>query len=264
MVTIILVVYYPDYLDDALRGILRFARLLALEFRVIVVNNNAELKIAPPLQDVSVLNGSNLFEEFSGWEEGLRHTKSFSDTNLFVFANDTFSRHRPWTPNLSYRFQTLCRNAIRSQTPILGGEMNSFSKEFSILGITTHAWISTYMFAMNRGAIEALNFSLFPPTEVLERALRAIDADELFEIFDYSPELTEHVTNWLQPKDTSTGWYGATTLNATTRIRKLKAISFEKYLSAKAAHAGVTLDSIDNSLLNKMFHKLQARLGVLA
>lgn len=260
MIHIIFVSYYKEYFESSLKGILHFADQFNSEYHIFIVNNNKENIELPQQKCITVLTGSNTLGEFSGWNEGLAIARNSGNASRFIFVNDTFNQHRAWTPILFEGFVRCFKAVFSSPMACIGGEVNSFGLEYSLLDFKASAWVSTYLFAFNRSALEALEWNLSPPISVLPRFIACNSMVEVSEIMQFSSTLRTHIQSWLSPQLGAKGWYGTAAIDDLQKLRKIKAISCEKYLSAAAESKRISINPLGFNFIEKALHKVQVKI----
>ena len=238
----ILLVYYEQY---HARSVIEFQYLLNhlnQKNKLIVVSNN-------PLISQSNSNyvlGDDLSSEFSGYDVGLKQIENLTTEDYIIFANDTFCHHRAWGKFEKKIFINKFQTAIKTQKKSIVGELNTFGKNFSIMGLQANEWISTYLFGMTSHFIEDLNQRLcIDPVSLIE--LVSIDA---YENFQWSGKLSNNLktqlSSWLASNN-KLGWYDKDA-NMQRRCNKAKSILNEFYLSAIAKKYGYELIDVYQNL----------------
>lgn len=259
----ILVVYSEDYLTQSLLEFNRILKLTARKYRLIVVLNNHNL--ANKLNSIEISHidfdfvlGSNRLHEFSGWSEGLdfikeKYVNSYKESE-YIFCNDTFCQHRTYTFFHRLIFSACCSLSFLSNKPSIAGEVNSFGKDFEFNHLKFNTWVSSYFFAVNKHAMNLLNFDILPSNQVVNDYL--IGGYDEKHFFSDAMDLTlkKHLLSWLFYG----GWYKSQALsqrNAESLYCKARSIIAEFSLSSKA-HAN-KIDFLDTYFLIKLINKLR-------
>ncbi len=230
----VILIYYEKYY---IRAISEFERLLSkmgANYKLIVVTNNLNIN---PLKrnDICWIEGDNTNWDFSGWQKGLAEVSSVHDKDVFIFANDTFCYHNHWgryeLASASIVFK-LC-NAISkfNNKSIICGHRLFLSEKYTLLGNTTDKWVSTYLFFMNGRAINSLDKKICLSEGQLNRLVSHDENGEI-EWGDVSFTLQKHITEWIFPDTPDVGWYNQSNTDIDIKIRKIKTILNEKYLTA--------------------------------
>lgn len=246
----VLVCYYPGYRKKAINKFLSILNALTNNYKLVVVNNDNSIDKEKYSCLDSIhheIDGSNRSWEFSAWDEGilyLRENELISDSDIIIFANDTFCYHRIF----SFYNKWLFVNAFKtlfSNEGLFVGEICQLPFSYTIFGLRANSWISTYLFGVR--------YKDLPSLEPFDKVGRVINLPELIKIVDKkvlisksSPEICMHLSNWLFPSVGEHGWYKAKhgNLGSDLAFNKLKAIVNEKLLSAQAIEKGLNLYSI--------------------
>lgn len=95
---VILVAYHASDYETVLRLLEEFKFQTGFNWQyAIVVDNRRVLKPGklPNNLSVEVIQGTNTFWEFSGWDQGLRHAAKWPESGVIALLNDSFVRN--WT-----------------------------------------------------------------------------------------------------------------------------------------------------------------------
>lgn len=246
----VLVCYYPEYRNKAIKKLLCILNALTDDYKLLVVNNrNSVDKKEYGCSELihHEIDGSNKSWEFSAWDEGvfyLRENGLISDSDIIVFANDTFCYHRPFSFYNKWLFVNAFRKLFFNEG-LFVGEICQLPFYYTIFGLKANSWISTYLFGVR--------YKDLPSLEPFDKVGQMINVPELIKIVDKkilisrsSPKICMHLSNWLFPSIGEHGWYKAKNgnLDGDLVFNKLKAIVNEKLLSAQAIGKGLNLYSI--------------------
>lgn len=121
-------------------------------------------------------------------------------------------------------------NVINPKSVMVGHRL-FFGDDYSILGNTSNKWISTYLFFMTGKLINVFEKNICLNEDTLSN-LVTIDSGELL-WGDISTSLSNHIEEWMFPNDETKGWYGNNNNDSAMKLRKIKTILNEKFLSAK-------------------------------
>jgi hypothetical protein len=231
----ILLVYYEQYHATSVVQFQDLLNQLNPINKLVVVTNNPQLRQSNP----SYILGDDLNSEFSGYDAGLRQLGKLAAEDCVVFANDTFCHHRSWDKFEKRIFASAFRKVIANQKQCMIGEVNTFKKNFSLMGMQAYEWVSTYLFCISSEFIDALNYKLCINPDTLSK-LVSLDAHESIQWSeDLSDNLRLQLSQWLAV-DNKYGWYNkdATMIR---KCNKAKSILNEFYLSAVAKKYGYDL-----------------------
>ena len=217
---------------------------------VLVANHPAVL---PALQEAaarspyaaSALLHDNSGLEFGAYQAGLDRLFEAGEPDWTVILNDTFAIHQCFSRPMRRHFIEAVTTIDDRDTPIVVGQVESLPRSFDLLGLRMHRWITTNVFALNRGALRAVSHRLrCAEPDDLVTGLTPIDAF-------FSPRLDavlrEHLGRWLFVPAGEMSWYRAAPLdaqNAPAFSRKARSILQEKYLSARLEAAGTIFADI--------------------
>jgi hypothetical protein len=245
----ILVVYTAEHAERAIAEFAGLVNAVSRDHVLVVVNNNPTLREAPTA--ITVIEGSNRLAEFSGWDEGLAwaHEKATGAFDAFVFANDTFCFHRRWNRLDAMWFARVVR-ATDPHDPTILGQVDMSHDTYRICGASSRTWVSTYLFALTRAAMDSIGGRIAPPPETTTAWVPGTgapaDEDRFFsEAID--PALRAHLQRWLfasAPVASGPRWRNAAPLTEHNWARfrlKAQCILSEKCLSSRVVAAGGTL-----------------------
>lgn len=193
----ILLVYYPEYVGSATKNFNKFLKSLSSNYDLIVVNNGSA--VVSKVDGISaIIEGNNQLREFSGWNTGLQYCEQnrlLKTCDLLVFANDTFCHHNKFGQFTRAAFRDKFKSIMNEPTlPAMAGEKHTLALPYTLNGLTSESWISTYLFAFNRSAfkeIKALTPSI-PIEDFYSSNKNGIEFSELV-----SENLQIHITRWL-------------------------------------------------------------------
>jgi hypothetical protein len=259
-VHIVLTVFYPECLDASLRALQQLELELqrrGARTRCLLVSNNQQLPLGATGYDW--LKHDNTGMEFGAYQAGLdRITWSEDESDVVLFVNDTLSTHhvlsRVIRSNLS---EGILRIAALSDTPAICGEVDVSARSFTVRGLKVVRWVSTWAFALNWQALQALAFRVY--VAELDADIQAEVAPHKFFTPGVDAVLRAHLSAWLFGAGAS-GWQHAAPLsaeNAESMARKARAIMQEKYLSARLeASAAMFSDIRPTSIRQITTHRI--------
>lgn len=249
-VAVVSVHYYPEYIERSLRHLREMCERLKPERCVLVANNPIVL---PALQEAarrsahaeSVLLHDNSGLEFGAYQAGLDCVLAAGEPDWTVILNDSFAIHQCFSRPMRRHFVRAVTTIADRDTPIIVGQVESLPRSFDLLGIRMHRWITTNVFAVNRGALRVLKHRLrcAEPDDLVAGSAPA----EAFFSARLDPVLREHLSHWLFVPAGALSWYRAAPLdeqNAPALARKARSILQEKYLSARLEAAGTIFADI--------------------
>jgi len=262
--------YYPEYIEQSLRHLRQMCELLQPERCVLVANNAAVL---PALQQAaarsrcasSVLLHDNSGLEFGAYQAGVDRLLRAGEPDWTVILNDTFAIHQCFSRPMRRHFVDAVTTIGDRDTPIAVGQVESLPRSFDLLGLRMHRWITTNVFAVNRGALRALSHRLrcVEPDELVTGSPPA----ETFFSTRLDPVLREHLGRWLFVPAGESSWYRAAPLdaeNAPAFARKACSILQEKYLSARLeAAATIFVDVKQLSGSERLLQRVEAMVFTL-
>lgn len=229
--------YYKDYQQKGLKEFSALINLIDKNHTLILVNNGPEE--IDFCGNFKITKGNNKNWEFSGWDEGIKSIHNISKDDYLIFANDTFCHHRTWTILERILFAFAFKKHITKKEQGITGDINTFNKEFEILGLKASKWASTYLFGIDAGLLKKIGNKISLNESSLDEMISIEDNKNLKWGTGTSISLKEYIDNWMSP-DNTLGWYKSTS-SISTRERKTKAILNEKYLSALCLRQGGTL-----------------------
>lgn len=198
--------------------------------------------------------------EFGGYQAGLERLVQ-SETEWFLFANDTFSTHQVFPPE--YEQSLLSELARTVDHPIAVGQIESLRRSFVIAGHRTHRWITTNIFALNRAALHVLDGRIHDLS--IERDIVESRDRSAFFGDDLDPVLRAHLDAWLFKNGAEAHWYRAQELrddNMAWMAKKARSILQEKRLTASLEGASAELVDIKEiGLLRELRRRIRLRLG---
>lgn len=269
MVFGILVVYSENYFAEALIEFHKILKLTSSQYKLIVVINNtvlAEKYKTFPVQHIKfeVVFGSNIFHEFSGWQEGLdfiknNHSDLYNESG-YIFANDTLCKHRKYTPLHPLLFAICSYSVLISSKPKMAGQCLSESEEIDFNDVRFNIFIATYFFTLNRQAIKLMDYKVMPTQELINQYLVGGHCEESFFTEKLSMVLKNRQLNILF----NGLWYKSEKLNQNNKeflYCKARSNLAEMYLSSKA-HSN-KIKFIDTYLLIKLMNRIFNKIPIL-
>lgn len=257
LINVIFVSYYTGYLEKALDEIIYICSGIEEDVRLIIVDNGKQ-SIDPSitnkyteLVDVNIISGSNDLWEFSAWREGFESIDKCSEDDYYIFANDTFCHHRIWGILERYCFRKSFYKHILNNSKGITGNVNTFGSCYSIDGVESRYWVSTYLFGIDGVTFYKFKDDLFLDKNQLQELVYSNNDDIIFTKL-ISQSLVGHINQWMFPGHESKGWYKSSQVNTEVALRKIWAILNEKHFSA-----------ILNSNERKLFHYIPQRLKLL-
>ena len=107
----------------------------------------------------SVLLHDNSGLEFGAYQAGVERLLAAGEPDWTVILNDTFAIHQCFSRPMRRHFVHAVTTIDDQETPIVVGQVESLPRSFDLLGLRMHRWITTNVFAVNRGALRALDAS---------------------------------------------------------------------------------------------------------
>ena len=257
----ILLTYYEPYVANAVKWFDALLQSLPGMHSIIVVHNGPDrLQLGRP--DMVLLTGDNSLREFSGWQTGLNHCRAtglIENSELVVFANDTFCHHNKFGPVTRWAFRRGLRELqCAPAVPALAGETFCLGRPYSIDGLKADAWVATYLFGMSRSLLERME-NLTPDVPLDNFYLRE-DNCVLFND-RISPNLARHIETWLLGTGPAR-WPGSGNSEGTRTLEQLRgkadSILCEKYLSMQALARGATLSNVMESSVLRSLRRFEA------
>lgn len=236
MLYLVLLCYYESYFKNAIEEFGALASDLGREYRLVVVNNGSFVIDAGPA--FAVIEGDNTNWEFTGWDCGLGSLGSIGESDYFIFANDTFNRHRSWTLQNRAEFVSAFSLMLEDQRAGICGQIHRAKDGFSIEGRRVSMWVSTYLFGMSGRVLKANNFRLSLSEEQLFRLVPGVTERRVVWGAGVNEALRSHIDKWVFPVVGGGGWYKADVATPSEKCRKVKAILNEKFLSALCEEMG--------------------------
>lgn len=187
---------------------------------------------------VRYVAGDNSNWEFSGWDAALGTLTEIRDEDLFVFCNDTFCFHRKWDLVSRNRFVNSFLRLADFGGAGIAGEVNSFRRWFTLGEIRMDRWVSTYLFALPGGLLKKMGGKLCLDTAMFDRLVLGVSEGKIDWGQDMDPILASHVDSWMFPKNSELGWYNSYRASAEMKLRKIKAILNEKWITACSEGCG--------------------------
>lgn len=258
----ILVFYSESYRDRALA---EFRALLAgfgQPFVLLALSNNPDLDLSGA-EGCRVLPGDNAVHEFTAWQAGLDHCRDQGldrDARLYVLANDTFCHHRSFGGFEAWVFGSAFRRLLRRRAAAFAGETFGLAEPVRVDGRAIPAWVSTYLFALNRAGMERLGWQVAMPRAELDAYVAGGTEAGSFFTDRLSENLRRHLCGWLFEPETRPRWRRSAALdaaNAGMMAAKARAIVSEKLLSARAAAAGVRIEGVYRPFRVRLLRRLR-------
>ncbi|HDC4344246.1 TPA: hypothetical protein QHT63_005309 [Klebsiella quasipneumoniae subsp. similipneumoniae] len=186
--------------------------------------------------DIVYLRGDNSNWEFSGWDVGLEAIPYINQSDVVIFCNDTFCHHNVWDTNTKKDFKnTFSKVTVKNEFQpflALSGTTDSKWKVFSIENKKLVYWVSSYLFMMTGGLINKNNKKISISKSKLDQFIYLNEESKHMWGDGISHSLREHLDNWMYSTDKTQGWYKKDKLSPEVKIKKVKAILNEKYLTA--------------------------------
>ncbi|MBU3005738.1 hypothetical protein [Paraglaciecola arctica] len=248
----IIACYYPDYFEESLKKLKLLLMSIDKNHSILIVNNSECQFVS---EGTNLIKGSNVFWEFSAWDEGVEYFKIHNidvSESTFIFLNDTFCAHRIFSFLDLYLFKKSIQK-VMSRKYDFAGEVNSFGETFSVKKNCADKWISTYFFAIRASKLELIGkFCKFSPQD---SKLEVDFKSRKIHIAECSTNLIEHLEKWFFPKTKQLGWYkNDSKVNNDTLIKlKLTAILNEKLLSIVALSQNLKLVDVYGHKLAKLY-----------
>lgn len=248
----VMLVYYEDFHVNAIKSFDILLKKIDPNSKLIVVSNNFNLK-------ENYIQGDNTNWEFSGWDKALA-TINLLDTDSIIFANDTFMYNNPYgrvkkifvERIFSYVYN---KNKIKTGGYICGST-SGLEHSYEILNFKADYWVSTYLFLMSGKLVNELGNKISMDLNTLDSLVKLDNKKFIFDN-SISKNMQEHLQEWLYPKENvKAAWYKATTTSDDVKIKKVKTILNEKYLSAFCkTNNGKIIDINPKKLFFRIFNK---------
>ena len=262
---VISVHYYPEYLKSSVaRALDLCARVGAT--RCVVVANQPALSTALTSAfvgrglDADVVVHDNSGLEFGAYQAGLDRLFRASEPDWTIVINDTYARHECYSSPMRRKFMSAVTTTDDVETPIAVGPIDSLPRSYTLLGARSHRWIRSNAFALNRGALRALDWRL--RCVEVDALVRGGTDEGTFLADDLDEILAHHLRSFLFHPDACPSWYRAAALdagNAAAFARKACSILQEKYLSARLdAVSAIFIDTKPVFDSERLAHRLDA------
>jgi hypothetical protein len=253
----VLLVFYPDYIQGLITHFESILKKISSDYELVIVCNSSELLNS----DDRAIKGSNEFWEFSGWKVGIDYLTdkyNIKEDDTFVFANDTFYKHRYFGCYDQYLFRKAILKQSYLKKDYIVGELCAPIGSFNIENLTGSGWISTYLFSMPYRTVDKCS-----PFHYENKQLDYYIVNNRSE-FHLNPKavsnnLVKYMKAWLYPKYSDTGAWRNRHSNDTIKYYKLKAILNEKRLSLMCTSFGGELVDIYHN--NRFYKKIKNSLS---
>ena len=232
----ILVVY------DLTRAILAKGNLflvlksLNVKYNLLVISNNQKV--------LEELSGSNIFGEFSGWDEALS-TVNIAQFSHFLFVNDTFYEDGRFGPSEVLDLRNIL--SLNGSQCFIWGEVSYFTniKRLAIFKMWIHKWVRTSFFLMDRLALFKLK-SLTPLEFNLTVDFKSRSISSVTMPDNATSLIIERVQAWIFPSISESGWSRLSSAS-NERIRlKAYCVYAELMLSHRCTKSGISIISTSN------------------
>lgn len=260
-ILVVFLTYYGDYAKPALTAIESMLKISGLPFELLVVNNGVAL--LPFKHPATIIAGDNSWNEFSGWQAGIKHAQKSGKLTRFagiIIANDTIGHHNRFGWLSKYAFARSLKNIIKSKKPKAAGECWDFYTEFEVDGHRGKRWITSSLLMVNHAALAALDSLIAPNIPA------AVEPDSCFANFRVNEPLKRQIQGWLGLIKLVPGkplWYGASenrTPGYEKKIaQKASMILLEYRLSACMAEQGTELVEVFSSPVLRQLRRLEKR-----
>lgn len=257
---IVVAVYYPSYIRRVVEELYKIFSGVDVNFVFINNNKGEDFSVLMGGERTLYINGSNSSGEFSAWDEGVKQICSqfeLDKDDAFLFLNDTFCHHRPFTLIDRWLYK---KTLLNLESGKLYGEVNVAKGDFKINQIGINGWVTSYFFCCNWGVVHQLmSFSKSEEFEINElNKIKKCMANNTINIDIFSSDLNQHLSNWLFSNGTG-GWYGKNkSLDAL--FFKLKAIINEKMLSYTALQAGIKVEDVYDTWWLSAYNRLRYKI----
>lgn len=253
--------YYKDYQLSSIKQFKSFLDSLCVDYEIIVINNGGVFAGTKLIDSKFILvQGDNTNWEFSGWDRGISAIPHIDEKDSFIFCNDTFCQHNSWgwltRQEFKLSFRKLCVRNYHNPYLCMSGTSDSFNKEFSVLNFAAKKWFSTYLFFMSASLLLrikklSLEESILSDMVELDHSGHIVWGDTV------SNDLKQHLSNWIYPLGGKRGWYNSASAGNELKLRKLKTILNEKYISAFSSSIGSDMVEVSTKkiLKTKLLHR---------
>jgi hypothetical protein len=192
MVVGIVVLWDKARAKKTLEDFLWLMRRIGREFSIFAVCNNHEIEV--DVEGVDVIRWDYTLHEFGAWDFALQSLGPDvrRRVSMVIFANDTFSHHRPWGWGERAAFLIGFRGALKRKLTFIGAT-SSFGHEFYLRGCYMHEWVSTYLFAITADLMDQLNWEIKADRSVLDACVKGGGKEESFFGNELDSTLKEHL-----------------------------------------------------------------------
>lgn len=236
----------------------------------IVVNNNPNL-VVPVSDDVVLLSGDNILHEFGAWQLGLDYLNGLANrVNLscVIFGNDTFCHHRQMGAVEKFSFSRSFTMAKREVRPFASGEVTSYGGSFVLDGVSANGWICTYLFSINRAALDLLNWRIHEAYTEVKKWVPGGNDEASFFRSTMDESLKSHLTGWLFGRPGLPRWYRSEPLQESNEkffCDKALTIMCEKLLTVRLMRSDVNIYSVFEPWLiagvRRLSSRIQSKIG---
>lgn len=263
----ILVVYSEAFVDTAIHRFTDLVRRIDPTAEVVVVSNNPRLRPAVR-PGVTVLPGSNVLHEFGAWQTGLDHLRGLAGAAALrgvVLANDTFCHYRFMGALEQAAFARAARRSLARRTSDANGDLAYLPsrRPYRFDGVELPAWIATYLFTLNRAALDSIGWTLQPPLAQIERWAPCGPREDAFFASDLDADLSHHFQAWLFGRPPLPGWRRCAPLhegNHALMQDKARMLICEQLLTANLLRQGGRVWSVFDQPAIYLAQRVLARL----
>lgn len=242
MVYGIILLYYEKYAENSLINFENILSEINRDYTIIAVTNNSDINI----RGINLHNGDNSNSEFSGWDKGVDLVDPIAEDDFFIFCNDTFCHHRTWGKFEKDIFVGAFSKAIAQNFQGVIGEVDTFRETFSIDGVKSSSWVSTYLFGMSSKLLVGFSKRLSISNDLSKTLVHNVDKGQIFWGEGVSNSLKSRIENWLD-EDNMLGWYRRNSPDG-LKLNKIRSILNEMYLSANCQKLGFELRDVYSNL----------------
>lgn len=248
----IMLVYYTEFYQNAIKEFDILLKSIDKESKLIIVSNNENIP-------ENYIRGNNLNWEFTGWDEGLKYIQTLEDEDSVIFANDTFMYNNPYGKLKSFFIRNIFKYSYflnKSKPQILmSGSTCGLKDSYTIKNTKADYWVSTYLFFMSGKLINKLDKKISLEESLFESVVALKDKKLIFN--HVSENMQIHLQEWLYPtKDVKKAWYKALNVSDEVKLRKVKTIINEKYLSSYCISSnGKIIDINPKKILLRLINK---------